>query len=120
MVKTRTFVPTAPGIHTGIRLLDLATGGGRLLADSREAVSLINQGSLSVTPLPGTLLHRGAETEFIEYSTATGKVGRVLGHWTFGSVGGLSLVGLVVAITPMVVFVSSTLSASGPEIAAAI
>ena len=91
MVKTRTFVPTAPGIHTGIRLLDLATGGGRLLADSREGVSLINQGSLSVTPLPGTLLHRGAETEFIEYSTATGKVGRVLGHWTFGSVGGLSI-----------------------------
>jgi len=91
MVKTRTFVPTAPGIHTGIRLLDLATGGGRLLADSREAVSLINQGSLSVTPLPGTLLHRGAETEFIEYSTATGKVARILGHWKFGTVGALSV-----------------------------
>jgi hypothetical protein len=37
------------------------------------------------------LLRRGAETEFIEYSAATGKVARVLGHWTFGSVGALSV-----------------------------
>jgi hypothetical protein len=153
-----TWAADAPGVHTGIRLLDLATGGGSLLADSREAVSLINQGSLGATPLPsatasahvsaipsgldqvtvtitataggsatptpsstrqavtppecqldsiitpdgsaivcgaiagtGTLLHRGAETEFIEYSTATGKVARVLGYWTFGRVGGLSV-----------------------------
>ena len=34
--------------------------------------------------------------------------------------GGLSLIGLVVAATPMVLFVSSTLSASGPEVASAI
>jgi hypothetical protein len=37
------------------------------------------------------LLRRGAETEFIGYSVATGKVARVLGHWTFGSVGALSV-----------------------------
>jgi hypothetical protein len=37
------------------------------------------------------LLRRGAETEFIEYSAATGKVARVLGYWTFGSVGALSV-----------------------------
>lgn len=35
-------------------------------------------------------------------------------------VGVLSILGLVVAVTPMVVFVSATLSASGPEIAAAV
>jgi hypothetical protein len=33
---------------------------------------------------------------------------------------GLSLIGLLLAVTPMVVFVSSTLSASGPEVASAI
>jgi hypothetical protein len=155
-----TWTATGPGIHTGVWLLDLATGGGSLLADSREAVSLINQDSLGATPVPsatvslplnpsaspsglvqatvtlsaagggsatptpsptrppvtppecqldsivtpdgsaivcgaiastGSLLHRGAETEFIEYSTATGKVARVLGHWTFGRVEGLSV-----------------------------
>ena len=152
-----TWAAAGPGIHTGIRLLDLTTGGGSLLADSREAVSLINQASLSVTPLAspsvsalpslsgqapatvtissatpsvpaptpsptsarqpaapecqldsiitpdgstivcgaiagtGTLLHRGAETGFIEYATATGKVTRVLGYWTFGSVRQLSI-----------------------------
>jgi hypothetical protein len=139
-----TWAAAGPGIHTGLRLLDLTTGGGSLLADSREAVSLINQDSLpamaslppdgnaspslSVSPslsagaaLPmrspvqqavtpkcqldaiitpdgsaivcgatGTLPHQGAETEFIEYSTATGKVARVLGHWTFGT-GGLAV-----------------------------
>lgn len=37
-----------------------------------------------------------------------------------GDVGGLSLVGLLLAVTPMVLFVSSTLSASGPEVASAI
>jgi hypothetical protein len=200
-----------PGIHTGVWLLDVATGGGRLLADSREAVTLINQASVGPTAVPSTagagsvqvtsvpadlqpatagvsvsatatppptasaspdtasaspdtasgspdtasaspsasavapspsasptslgptattptcqedsiltpdgstivcgaitatkatgasasaggpvaaLLRRGAETEFIEYSAATGKVARVLGHWTFGSVGALSV-----------------------------
>jgi hypothetical protein len=34
------------GVHTSVRLLDTETGGGNLLADSRQAVSLVNQ------PLP--------------------------------------------------------------------
>ena len=38
-----------------------------------------------------TGLRQGAETGFLEYSTATGQVTRVLGHWTFGSVGALSV-----------------------------
>jgi len=154
-----TWAGAGPGIHTGIRVLDVATGGGSLLADSREAVSLINRASPGVTPLPsatvslplngsaipsgpdqvtvtitatggvpaptptptstrqpvtplqcqldsiitpdgstivcgaiagtGTLLHRLAETGFIEYSTASGKVARILGYWTFGSGAGL-------------------------------
>jgi len=131
-----------PGIHTGVWLLDLSAGGGSLLADSREAVTLINQASFgpaaggaatptpspsasptrqSVTPpacqldsiitpdgstlvcgaitetnektsvTPEVSLQRGAETEFIEYSAATGKVARILGHWKFGKVGALSV-----------------------------
>jgi hypothetical protein len=36
-------------------------------------------------------LSRGAVTEFREYSTATGKITRILGHWTFASVGALSV-----------------------------
>jgi hypothetical protein len=31
------------GVHTSVRLLDIGTGGGNLLADSRQAVSLANQ-----------------------------------------------------------------------------
>jgi hypothetical protein len=131
------------GIHTGVWLLNLDTVGGSLLADSREAVTLVNQASLRPVPLPsgtevpvirppstsggqpatpptcqedsiitpdgpaivcgaitalnetvepnGAGLQRGAETEFFEYSAASGKVARVLGHWTFGSVGALSV-----------------------------
>ena len=201
---------SGPGIHTGVWLVNLSAGGGSLLADSREAVTLVNQsmagapvpsgssplnGSASpsssaptsvtvspsvsagaaspsaslappspsaslapaspsaslapatasaslalatpsaspisaaplttrptcqedsiitpdgstivcgaITPIEATgsanagadgsvaaLLRRGAETEFIGYSVATGKVARVLGHWTFGSVGALSV-----------------------------
>jgi hypothetical protein len=49
-------------------------------------------GSLSTSGGPAAaLLQRGAETEFIEYSVASGKAARVLGHWTFGSVGALSV-----------------------------
>jgi hypothetical protein len=154
-----------PGVHTGVWLLDLSSGGSSLLADSREAVTLIDQASLGATPLPsataslsgpaqatvtfstaggGTATptpspsasasparqpattptcqedsiitpdgstivcgaiaevdghrgspvvnpQRGAETEFIEYSTASGKVARILGHWTFDRVGALSV-----------------------------
>jgi len=131
------------GVHTGVWLLNLDTGGGSLLADSREAVALVNQASLRPVTLPtsttvpgirppstsggqpataptcqedsiitpdgsaivcgaitalnetvepnGAGLQRGAETEFFEYSAASGKVARVLGHWTFGSVGALSV-----------------------------
>ncbi|HEV2260129.1 MAG TPA: hypothetical protein VGS06_44040 [Streptosporangiaceae bacterium] len=134
---------SGPGVHTGVWLLNLQTGGGSLLAHSREAVTLVNQASLGATPLPSSTtvpvvrpasttsgqpvtpptcqedsivtpdgsaivcgaitalnetvkpdgggLQRGAETEFFEYSTASGKVARVLGHWTFGSVGALSV-----------------------------
>lgn len=39
----------------------------------------------------GLALQRGAGTGFFEYSTATGKVTRILGHWTFGNVGALSV-----------------------------
>ena len=137
------WVASGPGIHTGVWLLNLDTGGGSLLADSREAVTLVNQASLGPAPLPssttvpvirpasasggqpvtpptcqqdsiitpdgstivcgadtalnetvpanGIGLQRGAETEFFEYSAVSGKVTRVLGHWTFGSVGALSV-----------------------------
>ena len=134
---------SGPGIHTGIWLLSLDSGGGSLLAHSREAVTLLNQAATGTTPLPtssgtapglrpassasaqpvtptcqedsiisldgsvivcgaiaalnetvkanGSGLQRGAETEYFEYSVASGKVTRVLGHWTFGSVGALSV-----------------------------
>ncbi len=124
------------GIHTGVWLLDLAKGGSHLLANSREAVTLVNQGSSTplptvsapvlaptssspavtpptcqedeiITPGGATIIcgaitevdqtandgipTRGAETEYPEYSAASGKVTRVLGHWTFGDVGALSV-----------------------------
>jgi hypothetical protein len=112
-----------PGIHLGVWLLDLGARGGNLIADSRQAVSLLNQATLDqgapaatagqptcpdpiLTPdgsavvcgaiaavnqtVTATGLKRGAVTEFREYSAATGKVTRILGHWKFASVGGLS------------------------------
>lgn len=134
---------SGPGVHTGVWLLNLDTGGGSLLAGSREAVTLMNQASLSPAPVPSSTtmpvirpssssgaqpvtpptcqedsiitpdgsaivcgaitalnetvkpnragLQRGAETEFFEYAAASGKVARVLGYWTFGSVGALSV-----------------------------
>jgi hypothetical protein len=130
-----------PGVHTGVWLLDLSAGGSSLLADSREAVTLMNQASLGTTPtpspspsasptrppatppacqedsiitpdgstivcgaiaevaeggrlnsgIPAASPQRGAVTEFIEYSAATGKAARILGHWKFGKVGALSV-----------------------------
>ncbi|HEY6296750.1 MAG TPA: hypothetical protein VIX15_13885 [Streptosporangiaceae bacterium] len=199
-----------PGVHVGVRLLDLRSGGGDLLADSRQAVALVDQApgptpapsagltslppSWSASPAPsasaagfeqslastagseaspasspavsasvaspsgsfaspvtspalanpvpsagsgvspaaspaagpqptcqedsiitpdgttivcgaiaeigssvpsaghgGLNLQRGAETEFFEFSAATGRVTRVLGHWRFGSVGALAV-----------------------------
>jgi len=41
-----------PGVHVGVRLLDLRSGGGALLAHSRQAVSLVDQGPDSGTPAP--------------------------------------------------------------------
>ncbi|HME66439.1 MAG TPA: hypothetical protein VKG61_16245 [Streptosporangiaceae bacterium] len=129
-------------MQTGVWLLDLAKGGSSLLADSREALTVISQALGTSTPVPspsvpvvrpasssaspvatrpmcqedsvitsdastivcGAIkavnqvikppsqggLQRGAETEYLEWSAASGKVTRVLGHWTFGSVGALS------------------------------
>jgi hypothetical protein len=130
------------GTQTGVWLLDLAKGGSSLLADSREALTVIDQDLGISTPVPSTStpvnrlvsasaspvvtrpmcqedsiitpdgsaivcgaikavnqvikppsqggLQRGGETEYLEWSAASGKVTRVLGHWTFGSVGALS------------------------------
>jgi hypothetical protein len=164
-----------PGVHVGVWLLDLRSGGGDLLADSRQAVSLVDQAPAAGTPSPsvstspsasppspspssspsgspalgttpttspssgpdaapvasasagpqptcqedsiitpdgaqivcgaiaavnqsvapnptdGVVLQRGAETEFFEFSAATGKVTRTFGDWTFGSVGALTV-----------------------------
>ena len=41
--------------------------------------------------IPAASPQRGAVTEFIEYSAATGKAARILGHWKFGKVGALSV-----------------------------
>jgi hypothetical protein len=123
------------GAQLGVRLLNLRAGGTNLLADSRQAVSLVNRGpgggtasSLSgagpqptcqedsvITPDGTTIVcgaitaikssvapaagggagpqspPRGARTEFLEYSTVTGSVTRILGHWTFGNVGVLAV-----------------------------
>ena len=42
---------SGPGIHTGVWLVNLSAGGGSLLADSREAVTLVNQ-SMADAPVP--------------------------------------------------------------------
>ena len=51
------------------------------------AITALNE---TVKPNGGGL-QRGAETAYFEYSAASGKVTRVLGHWTFGRVGALSV-----------------------------
>ena len=43
-----TWAASGPGVHTGVWLLDLGTSGGSLMADSREAVSLLNQASIGL------------------------------------------------------------------------
>ena len=55
------------------------------------AITAINETARFSSSVPAVSLQRGAETEFIEYSAATGKVARILGYWTFGSVGALSV-----------------------------
>lgn len=42
-----------PGVHVGVRLLDTRSGGGDLLANSRQAVSLIDQAPSTPIPTPG-------------------------------------------------------------------
>ena len=37
------WIGSGPGVHVGVRLLDLRSAGGDLLADSRQAVSLVDQ-----------------------------------------------------------------------------
>jgi len=115
----------APGTRVGVWLLDLGARGTNLIADSRQAVSLLphsspGEPSAAVVPRPtcqqdsiitldgstvvcGAIaafntkitapagLTRGAVTEFREYSTATGNITRILGHWKFASVGTLSV-----------------------------
>jgi hypothetical protein len=118
---------TGQGAYVSVRLLNLEAGGSSLLADSRQAASLVNLGpgatapmasrptcqedsiitpdgtrivcgaiaavnqSVAQSPGGGATLRRGAETEFFEFSAATGRVARILGPWTFGSVGALSV-----------------------------
>jgi hypothetical protein len=122
-----TWAASGPGVHTGLWILDVAAGGGSLMAHSHEAVSLINQGATGaspagqagtqprcqldsiITPDGSTLvcgaitplhekvnpngggLQRGAETAFFEYIAVGGSLKQVLGYWTFGSVGALSV-----------------------------
>jgi hypothetical protein len=95
------------GSNPGVWLLNLDAGGSNLLADSRLAVPLAGnspptqptcQPDMIITPdgsavvcaalaglnptMVGTTPERAAETEFFEYSMATGKLARILGHWT--------------------------------------
>ena len=111
---------TGPSSGTiAVRLLDVGARGGGLLARSRLATPLtgknpaglacqedsvitpdgsavvcgaIEATGVSVRPsASGSPLKRGAQTAFFEFSTATGKVTRALGRWTFPSVGALSV-----------------------------
>jgi hypothetical protein len=122
-----TWAASGPGVHTGLWILDVAAGGGSLMAHSQEVVTLINQGAPGasptgqaatqpqcqldsiITPDGSTLvcgaitplnekvnpngggLQRGAETAFFEYIAVGGSLKQVLGYWTFGSVGALSV-----------------------------
>jgi hypothetical protein len=46
-----------PGVHVGVRLLDLRSGGADLLADSRQAVSLVNQTPGNTSPGASSASH---------------------------------------------------------------
>jgi hypothetical protein len=54
------------------------------------AIAAVNQ-SVVPNPTNGVALQRGAQTEFFEFSAATGRVTRTFGDWTFGSVGALTV-----------------------------
>ncbi|MBV9095591.1 MAG: hypothetical protein JO132_17255 [Streptosporangiaceae bacterium] len=97
------------GSNSGVWLLNLDASGNNLLADSRQVAipatggnplstqpgcepdmiitldgsAIVCGGTAGLNPTTvGTTIQRGAETEFFEYSTATGKLARTLGHWT--------------------------------------
>jgi hypothetical protein len=55
------------------------------------AIAVVNQSAQGDSSGEVVGLQRGAVTGFLEYSAATGKLTRILGHWTFGSVGALSV-----------------------------
>jgi hypothetical protein len=101
----RTLAFNWQGYHlnqTGEWLLDTARGGSNLLADSRLAVSFVFHvgylgcvwGDAIITPDGSAVVCGGgkepspaniqAKTDsgFLEYSTVTGKVQRILGHWS--------------------------------------
>jgi hypothetical protein len=103
----------------GVRLLNVGSRGGSLLADSRpQAFALVPRAEQAGGPSPypppceddliitpdgssvvcgaiqaiehisnGTDHGRDAVTEFREYSTATGKIVRIFGHWIFPKAG---------------------------------
>ena len=96
--------PQLPDV--GVWLLRLDARGSNLLTDSRRAVFLGGpargpfptacQEDLILTPDGSkvvcgvielrSLADTSLETEFLEYSTVTGKVTHILGHWTFDHV----------------------------------
>jgi len=55
------------------------------------AIAEVAEGGRLNSGIPAASPQRGAVTEFIEYSAATGKAARILGHWKFGKVGALSV-----------------------------
>ena len=65
--------------------------GSTIVCGAITPIEATGSASAGANGSVAALLRRGAETEFIGYSVATGKVARVLGHWTFGSVGALSV-----------------------------
>jgi hypothetical protein len=91
-----------------VRLLDTSSGGGSLLAASHQAVTVANSASSGHTlyscPLGVTITPDGSavvcpsssimkvrddgstinSTGFAEFSTATGRLTRILGHWAQG------------------------------------
>jgi hypothetical protein len=96
----------------GVRLLNVGAHGGSLLADSRlhgpfpasspygaacQAFTITPDGSSIICGAiqgvehisNGTDHGRDAVTEFREYSTATGKIVRVFGHWIIARAGNL-------------------------------
>jgi hypothetical protein len=108
-----------PGQDQGVWLLNLTRSGRDLPTDSRQAMSggypsqslnqalgvagtsLTCQGFMMLTPDGSTVicstaadLGGTARTGFVEYSAATGKISRVIGHWTIGHGGSIAVAAL--------------------------